>query len=197
MILTALMFVVEAIEEALYSKDKKKMPTWEKGISLLLSPIWPIFILLKTSWKQYCYETSFKKPKEDKEEIEKLSMLTNRAHLIEVCIESSLQPLIQLHVILKLILNQNLIDGKSDFDWTKAMEAFWERDLIKIFKIGQQIGFNPQVKQFGNTHNFKENYSILLNLITNLNQILFLKFVLNRGGYLNRHVRDVISLVCL
>ena len=124
-------------------------------------------------------------------------MLTNRAHLIEVCIESSLQPLIQLHVILKLILNQNVIDGKSDFDWTKAMEAFWEKDLIKIFKIGQQIGFNPQVKQFGNTHNFKENYSILLNLITHLNQILFLKFVLNRGGYLSRHIRDAISLVCL
>ena len=160
MLLTALMFVVEAIEEALYSKDKKKMPTWEKVISLLLSPLWPIFILFKTSWKQYCYEASFTKPKEDKKEIENLTMLTNRAHLIEVCIESSLQPLIQLHVILKLILNQNLIDGKSDFDWTKAMEAFWERDLIKIFKIGQQIGFNPQVKQFSITHSFEENESI-------------------------------------
>ena len=77
-------------------------------------------------------------------------------------------------MILKVILNQNLINGKSDFDWTKAMEAFWEKNLIKIFKIGQQVGFNPQVKQFGNTHNFKENDSILLNLITNLNQILTL-----------------------
>ena len=164
MLLTALMFVVEAIEEALYQAHNKKIPTWEKVISLLLSPIWPIFILFKTSWKQYCYETSFKKPKEDKEEIEKLTMLTNRAYLIEVCIESSLQPLIQLHVILKLILNQNLIDGKSDFDWTKAMEAFWEKDLIKIFKIGQQIGFNPQVKQFSFTHSFEENESILSKL---------------------------------
>ena len=152
MILTALVFVLEAIKEAFYPTDKNTMPTWEKVFSLLLSPLWPIFILFKTSWKQYCYETSLKKPKEDKEEIEKLAMLTNRAHLIEVCIESSLQPLIQLHVILKLILNQNLIDGKSDFDWTKAMEAFWEKDLIKIFKIGQQIGFNPQVKQFSITY---------------------------------------------
>ena len=149
MLLTAVMFVLEAIEEVYCPTTKKKMSTCEKVWTILLSPIWPILILAKSSWKEYCYEASSTKSKEDKKEIEKLTILSSNAHLIEVSVESSLQPLVQLHVILKQICIHNIIDGKSDFDWSQAMEEFWKKDLLSMIRMDfrtKQIGFNPQVK---------------------------------------------------
>ena len=82
------------------------MTTIQKLFTLLLSPIWPVVTLIKTQWKQFKYEAIPEDPREEKEEIEKLTQISNRAHLIEVSMESSLQPLIQLHVILNLIVRQ-------------------------------------------------------------------------------------------
>ena len=149
MLLTAVMFVLEAIEEVYCPTTKNKMSTCEKVLTILLSPIWPILILAKSSWKQYCYEASSTKSKEDKKEIEKLTILSSNAHLIEVSVESSLQPLVQLHVILKQICMHNNIEGqKTHLDWSQAMEEFWKKDLLSIIRMdfrNKQIGFNPQV----------------------------------------------------
>ena len=81
MILTMVMFVLEAIYEAFFMGHKKPI---EKFFMLLLSPIWPVYTLFKTSWKQFYSEAYSTSPKKDLEEIEELTKVSNRAHLIEV-----------------------------------------------------------------------------------------------------------------
>ena len=142
MLLTFSMFILEAIEEVFYQEDGKKMKLLEKIFIILLSPIWPVYTLMKTTWKQFNAETISEDPKRDNKEIKELAKISNRAHLIEVCFESSLQPLIQLHVILSKIIEQNLIDNEN-FDWMEAMTAFWQKDVLTIFNVSQK--FNPQV----------------------------------------------------
>ena len=141
MVLTVLMYVLEAIEEVFWEEARKKMTRLEKGLTLLLSPIWPMFTLVKTSWNQFKSEAISEDSKKEKKKIEKLTQTSNRAHLIEVSMESSLQPLIQLHAILSQLLKKG---GLTGFSWTKAMEAFWEKDIMTILDLGQD--FNTQVK---------------------------------------------------
>ena len=69
--------------------------------------------------------------------------LEYKVSLIKVCIESSLQPLIQLHVILGRLLEKSLIDENANLNWAQTMEAFVTKDLLTIFNISQ--AFNPQV----------------------------------------------------
>ena len=69
--------------------------------------------------------------------------LEYKVSLIKVCIESSLQPLIQLHVILGRLLTKSLIDENANLNWAQTMEAFVKKDLLTIFNISQ--AFNPQV----------------------------------------------------
>ena len=142
MLLTFLMFILEAVEEVFYQEDGKKITLSEKIFTMISSPFWPVYTLIKTTWKQFYAETVSEDPNRDNEEIKELAKLSNRAHLIEVCFESSLQPLIQLHVILSKIIEQNLIN-KENFDWMEAMTAFWQKDVLTIFNVGQK--FNPQV----------------------------------------------------
>ena len=142
MLLTFLMFILEAVEEVFYQEDGKKITLSEKIFTMISSPFWPVYTLIKTTWKQFYAETVSEDPNRDNEEIKELAKLSNRAHLIEVCFESSLQPLIQLHVILSKIIEQNLIN-KENFDWMEAMTAFWQKDVLTIFNVSQK--FNPQV----------------------------------------------------
>jgi hypothetical protein len=69
--------------------------------------------------------------------------LEYKVSLIKVSIESSLQPLIQLHVILARLLEKSIIDGNANINWAQTMEAFVRKDLLTIFNISQ--AFNPQV----------------------------------------------------
>ena len=142
MLLTVCMYVLEAVEVVLCEEEAKKMTTLQKLFTLLLSPIWPVVTLIKTQWKQFKYEAIPEDPREEKEEIEKLTQISNRAHLIEVSMESSLQPLVQLHVILSQFLK---CGGEAGISWSQAMEVFWEKDLGKMFDLSQN--FNPQVNQ--------------------------------------------------
>ena len=82
MILTMVMFVLESVYEAFFTKVHKK-PV-EKFFMLLLSPIWPVYTLFKTSLRQFYAKAYPSNPKNDIEEIEKLTKISNRAHLIEV-----------------------------------------------------------------------------------------------------------------
>ena len=81
MILTMVMFVLESVYEAFFTDHKKPV---EKFFMMLLSPIWPVYTLFKTSWRQFYAEAYSSNPKKDTEEIEKLTKISNRAHLIEV-----------------------------------------------------------------------------------------------------------------
>ena len=144
MLLTLMMFVLEAIEEVFYGEHSKKMKPREKIFKLLVAPIWPVFTSFKTSCKQFHAETISENPKKEKEAIKKLTNISNRAHLIEVCMESSIQPLVQLHVILTQVICQN-ITKYAQFDWVEALTAFWKKDMLTIFDLTKS--FNPQVSK--------------------------------------------------
>ena len=164
MILTALMLFVEALKAVFFNEKSEapsnfnikessclsRMPSCLKNffggiLCLIISPIWPIITLTMTSWKQFRQSIS-SDPKKESEDIEKLTTLSNRSHLIEVCFESSLQPLVQLHVILNELLKaSSILNSSNAFDWTKALEAFWNKDLMQILDLKQS--FNPQVNK--------------------------------------------------
>ena len=55
----------------------------EKFFMLLLSPVWPVYTLFKTSWKQFYSEAYSTSPKKDLEEIEKL---INQLHTMHTTI---------------------------------------------------------------------------------------------------------------
>ena len=139
MLLTVCMYMLEAVEEVVCNKERKKATTLQKVFTILSFPIWPVYTIVKTLWKQFKAEALPEDAREEKEEIERLTQISSRAHLIEVSMESSLQPLIQLHVLLTQFLNKS---GQTAISWTEAMEAFWEKDLVTIFNLQK---FNPQV----------------------------------------------------
>ena len=141
MVLTMSIYVLESAQQA-FCDDSITKKTIEKFVMILMSPIWPVFMVIKTCWKQFHCEAISSNPQKDKEEIEKLAKVSNRAHLIEVCFESSIQPLIQLHAILGQLLQQKVLEN-DDFSWGQTMEAFWKKDLVTIFDLSQN--FNPQV----------------------------------------------------
>ena len=141
MVFTMSIYVLESAEQA-FCDDGITKNSIEKFFMILMSPIWPVYTVIKTSWKQFHCQAISSNPQKDKEEIEKLAKISNRAHLIEVCFESSLQPLIQLHAILGLLLQKKLLEN-DDFSWAQTMEAFWKKDLVKIFDLRET--FNPQV----------------------------------------------------
>ena len=84
--------------------------------------------------------------------------LEYKVSLIKVSIESSLQPLIQLHVILATLLEKSIIDGNANITFAQTMEAFMKKDVLTIFNVSQ--AFNPQVNML-NIMIFKKTYSKL------------------------------------
>ena len=141
MVFTMSIYVLESAQQAFYD-DSINKKSIEKFFMILMSPIWPVFMVIKTCWKRFHCEAISDNPQKDNEEIEKLAKVSNRAHLIEVCFESSIQPLIQLHAILGQLLQQKVLQNE-DFSWAQTMEAFWKKDLVTIFDLRQN--FNPQV----------------------------------------------------
>ena len=101
MILTMVMFMLESVYEAFFTKVHKK-PV-EKFFMLLLSPIWPVYTLFKTSLRQFNAEAYPSNSQKDIEEIEKLAEISNRAHLIEV--KETLFTNVQNFYFLKIHLN--------------------------------------------------------------------------------------------
>ena len=143
MVFTMSIYVLESAQQA-FCDDSITKKSIEKFFMILMSPIWPVFTVIKTCWKQFQCEafSSNETTKKDNEKIEKLAKISNRAHLIEVVFESSLQPLIQLHAILGQLLQQKVLEN-DDFSWAQTIEAFWKKDLVTIFDLRQN--FNPQV----------------------------------------------------
>ena len=120
MILTLVMFALEYVYEVSLDvssyaesyKDLKNhgekffMLLWSlfKIISkFLLIPIWPVYTLFKTSLRKFYAEAYPSDPKKDIEEIEKLTKISNRAHLIEV--KETLYTNVQNFYLLKIHLN--------------------------------------------------------------------------------------------
>ena len=82
-----------------FVKDKKMISTTMKVINMIFSPIWPIYTLFLTSIIIFKSKIYPKDSKKNTDELKRLSIISNNAHLIEVITESSLQPLVQVFSI--------------------------------------------------------------------------------------------------
>ena len=82
-----------------FVKDKKIISTTMKVVNMIFSPIWPIYTLFLTSIIIFKSKIYPKDSKKNTDELKRLSIISNNAHLIEVITESSLQPLVQVFSI--------------------------------------------------------------------------------------------------
>ena len=82
-----------------FVKDKKMISTTMKVVNMIFSPIWPIYTLFLTSIIIFKSKIYPKDSKKNTDELKRLSIISNNAHLIEVITESSLQPLVQVFSI--------------------------------------------------------------------------------------------------
>ena len=90
--------IVIAIEVT-FVKDSKLISTPMKVVNMIFSPIWPIYTLFLTSIIIFKSKIYLKDSKKNTDELKRLSIISNNAHLIEVITESSLQPLVQVFSI--------------------------------------------------------------------------------------------------
>ena len=82
MILASFFYVLEAIEEAFYKQDHEHI---EKFFMIFCSPLWPIYSIFASYWKMFESKIDPSDPEKEEEEIKKLTKMSNRGHLIEVC----------------------------------------------------------------------------------------------------------------
>ena len=103
MVICLALNIMDAIEETFYQANKE-LSTAEIICNLIFAPIWPIYTLVLMSWALFRSKTNFGKEEENKDELKRLTKISNKAHLIEVCTESSLQPLVQFFIIFSALL---------------------------------------------------------------------------------------------
>ena len=113
--------MLDAIEETFF-RNSNDISTGEKVFNILLSPIWPIWSLLLTSWTSFSTKIGLSDVEKDKDKLKRLSQVSNRAHLIEVCTESSIQPLIQIFGIYKGLIETSALSKTND-EWNGFVNA--------------------------------------------------------------------------
>ena len=99
MIICVTFNIVIAIEATFFVKDSRLISTTMKVVNMIFSPIWPIYTLILTSIVIFKSKIYLKDSKKNTDELKRLSIISNNAHLIEVITESSLQPLVQVFSI--------------------------------------------------------------------------------------------------
>ena len=157
MIICIALNVVNAIDVT-FVKDKDKISTTMKILNMIFSPIWPIYTLFLTSITTYKNKINLKDTKENTDELKRLSIVSNNAHLIEVITESSLQPLVQVFSIyLRLAYSDSAFDAILAKDWSELGELletsktslqFWSF-LTSVASVAWSFQSNYARKKFG------------------------------------------------
>ena len=136
--------IVIAIEVT-FVKDSKLISTTMKVVNMIFSPIWPIYTLFLTSITIFKNKIYLKDSKKNTDELKRLSIISNNAHLIEVITESSLQPLVQVFSIyLRLAYSNtdvNIVSGelKGAFDALLAKDWSELGELLETSKTSLQF----------------------------------------------------------
>ena len=102
---------------------------------VLFSPILPVYALFMKSYSNFKLLTSSKDRENRKDQLKRLTKVSNQAHLIEVCLESSLQPIVQLFSIYA-----GLREAYSSHELTKTFTSVLEQDwstLGTVYILGQ------------------------------------------------------------
>ena len=167
MIISVILNILDAIEET-FNEANKELTISKKICNMIFSPIWPIYTLVLMSWAQFRSKTDDGKEEKHKEELKRLTKISNHAHLIEVCTESSLQPLVQFFIIFLALIGRNVTsDAKNEVtsfynatlakDWSKFGEIleestvtlqFWSF-ISSVVSIAWSFQSNYARKKFG------------------------------------------------
>ena len=83
MIICVAFNIMNAIDVT-FVKDKDKISNTLKILNMIFSPIWPIYTLFLTSITTYKIKINLKHSKRNKDELKRLLIVSNDAHLIEV-----------------------------------------------------------------------------------------------------------------
>ena len=172
-------------------------------VNILLSPIWPIWSLLLTSWTTFLTKIGLSDVEKDKDKLKRLSKVSNRAHLIEVCTESSIQPLIQLFGIYKGLVDSDLTTSKTNVelrgflnatlagDWSELGEHFENSNstlelwsfLTSVASVAWSFQSNFARKKFGHMTVFSRAvYFLYVFFAVNARIVMIITFLLAIGG---------------
>ena len=132
MIICIALNVVNAIDVT-FVKDKDKISTTMKILNMIFSPIWPIYTLVLTSITTYKNKINLKDTKENTDELKRLSIVSNNAHLIEVITESSLQPLVQVFSIYLRLAYSDVAEANTELK--DAFNALLEKDWSELGEL--------------------------------------------------------------
>ena len=121
MIIAVMFFMLFGFEESQNETGRAR-----KILLIVCSPILPVYTLLAKSWTSYKIETEFHDAENDKDELKRLTRISNQAHLIEVCTESSLQPLVQLFSIFSGLMEA--YSKQENTKWDETVDALLAAD---------------------------------------------------------------------
>ena len=202
MILSVVFLMLDAIEETFFRDYSTDISTGEKVINILLSPIWPIWSLLLTSWTSFSTKIGLSDVEKDKDKLKRLSQVSNRAHLIEVCTESSIQPLIQIFGIYQGLIESSALSKTND-EWSGFLNATLAGDwselgehldtsnstlqlwsfLTSVVSVAWSFQSNYARKKFGHMTVFSRVvYFIYVFLAVNARIVMIISFILAIGG---------------
>ena len=125
MILAGIFFVLLAIEELVNESG-----TIKRTLMIIFSPILPVYTLLQKAIGNYKLETEISDTENYEEEVKRLTKISNQAHLIEVCTESSIQPLVQLFSIFAGLMDTFSENGTSELK--VIIKAFHEKNYSEV-----------------------------------------------------------------
>jgi hypothetical protein len=203
MIFATVFLMLDAIEETFFRVYSTDISTGEKVFNILLSPIWPIWSLLLTSWTSFSTKIGLSDVEKDKDKLKRLSKVSNRAHLIEVCTESSIQPLIQIFGIYKGLVESDLTTTKTNDElsgflnvtltgnWSELGERLENSNntlqlwsfLTSVASVAWSFQSNFARKKFGHMTVFSRVvYFIYVFLAVNARIIMIISFTLTIGG---------------
>lgn len=123
MIISSGFYLLEAIEEAFYKENTHGCV--EKFFMILCFPIWPVYSIVASSCKIFKSKIDSSDPEKEEGKIKKLTKMSNRGHLIEVCTESALQPLVQLYSIYIGLMTADFT--RTNSDWKDTLGCFMSK----------------------------------------------------------------------
>jgi len=99
------------------------------------------------SWALFRSKTNFGKEEENKDELKRLTKISNKAHLIEVCTESSLQPLVQFFIIFSALLPNDVTSDASN-TIKNAINLLLEKNWAELGLLLERSNITLQLWSF-------------------------------------------------
>jgi hypothetical protein len=104
--------------------------------TLLLVVFWPLVMTWKRFWSEIQFATVYGKEKfELQMERRDHTILSSRARMIEVCIESSFQPLLQLYLLLPKLISYVECESYKELLEKPILETFSTESVLQFWSV--------------------------------------------------------------